>query len=139
MDWTPTVLELCGGAAAKHPDGTSLAPILHGDGTSLSRDLFWHFPCYIGGGGPCSAIRSGRWKLIEFFESKTVELYDLEKDPGESNDLADTESAKAADLLSKLHAWQQTTKAARPDQPNPAYNPAAVENRSGRQKRKPNP
>lgn len=139
MDWAPTVLELCGCAAAKHLDGTSLAPILHGGGTSLSRDLFWHFPCYIGGGGPCSAIRSGRWKLIEFFESKTVELYDLEKDPGESNDLADTESAKAAELLSKLHTWQQTTKAARPDQPNPAYNPAAVENRGGRQKRKPNP
>ena len=27
------------------------------------RDLFWHFPCSIGGGGPCSAIRSGDWKL----------------------------------------------------------------------------
>lgn len=138
MDWVPTVLELCGAAAGKNLDGRSLVPLLRGREAALPRDTFWHFPSYIGGGGPCSAIRSGNWKLIEFFESKTVELYDLTKDPGERNDLSHVDPQKSAELLAKLRAWQETTKAPRPHLPNPAYNPAAVEKQEGRQKHNPN-
>ncbi len=135
MDWVPTILELCKASEAKHIDGTSLVPLLRGKDAQLSRDTYWHFPCYIGGGGPCSAIRSGHWKLIEFFESNTVEVYDLNADPGENHDLASKETAQTAELLSKLRAWQKATKAFIPVTPNPSYNPAAVEERQGKRKK----
>jgi arylsulfatase A len=130
MDWFPTVMELANinPTPGNKPDGTSLVPILRGKTSSLARDLFWHFPCY-SGGKPSSAIRSGDWKLIEFFDSKTVELYDLAKDPGERHDLATEEPERAAAMLAKLHAWQETVKAPRPTDPNPAYDPASVRGR----------
>jgi arylsulfatase A-like enzyme len=82
MDWFPTVLELAGvqPPAAVKVDGQSLASILRGQSTTLDRDVFWHFPCY-SGGPPASAIRSGDWKLLEFFDTRNTELYHLADDP----------------------------------------------------------
>ena len=136
MDWFPTVLELAGqkAPAAADLDGKSLAPLLRDPTGKLERDLFWHFPCYIGGGGPCSAVRSGDWKLIEFFESGTTELYNLAVDPGEQRDLSASEPKRAAELLAKLRAWQSATGAPRPVQPNPNYD-AAVQPKRGRDER----
>ena len=115
-------------------DGVSLVPLLTAKETSLPRDLFWHFPCYIGGGGPCSAIRSGDWKLIEFFETKTTELYDLTEDPGEQRNLTATQPQRAAELLATLHARQKSTGAPCPSEPNPACDPNASPKR-GREER----
>jgi arylsulfatase A-like enzyme len=136
MDWYPTSLELAKVPIPKDQvlDGVSLVPLLTGKQTTLTRDLFWHFPCYIGGGGPCSAIRSGDWKLIEFFESKTTELYHLADDPGEARNLTSTNTREAEDLLTRLHAWQKATAAPCPAEPNPAYDPAAAPKR-GREER----
>ena len=56
--------------------------------------LYWHFPGYLGAGKdgwrttPAGAIRAGDWKLIEFFETGKIELYNLAEDIGEKNDLA---------------------------------------------------
>jgi arylsulfatase A-like enzyme len=133
MDWFPTVTELAGLAipGKLKVDGISLAPAALGKPQTIDRDVFWHFPCYIGGGGPCSAIRSGDWKLIEFFESGTSELYHLADDPGESKDLSAAEPEKSAELLARLHAWQAATKAPRPSEPNPAYDPSSAVKRGG--------
>jgi arylsulfatase A-like enzyme len=138
MDWYPTVMELAEIriSHAAEPDGRSLVPVLSGRAAKLERDVFWHFPCYTGGGGPCSAIRSGEWKLIEFFESGTSALYQLTADPGEMHDRSPSEPARAAELLARLHAWQAATGAPRPTQPNPAYDPNSVKQR-GNQGRRP--
>jgi arylsulfatase A-like enzyme len=133
MDWFPTVLELAGVKLPdKRPDGASLVPLLRDAAAKLDRDVFWHFPCYIGGGGPCSAVRSGDWKLIEFFESKSTELYNLAADPGEKNNLAASDPERAAGLLAKLRTWQESTGAPRPAQPNPNYDPNARPPRVGK-------
>lgn len=136
MDWFPTVLDLAGRNPAQSVDGRSLVPLLRNASAKLERDVFWHFPCYIGGSGPCSAVRSGNWKLIEFFESGTSELYDLSADPGESNDLTTTEPSRAKDLLAKLHAWQVATGAPRVFPPNPSFDPKLARKRdnNGRDK-----
>jgi arylsulfatase A len=140
MDWFPTVMDL---ARVKPPDsveldGVSLAPLLTGQSPTLDRDLFWHFPCYVGNTGPCSAIRSGDWKLIEFFESGKIELYHLASDPGESKDLQADEATRSSELLAKLHAWQSATGAPRPSTPNPAFDPTSTKKR-GKKGRAPSP
>ena len=86
-DVFPTLLDLCGLPArpGSHADGVSLAPALAGAGDGEPRDLFWHYPHYHGSGWtPGAAVRRGNWKLIEFYETGAVELYDLAADPGET-------------------------------------------------------
>jgi len=127
MDFFPTVLEWAGmdAASVKSIDGKSLVSLLEEHDKTIARDLFWHFPVYSGPTAPCSAIRSGDWKLLEFFESGQTELYDLSRDPGESHNLVADEPARAKELSDKLHAWQKSLGAPRPTLPNPAYDPAA--------------
>ena len=124
-DFYPTILELAGVPAVpqQHVDGVSLVPLLKSD--VLDREaIYWHYPHYSGGlgGRPSSAVRSGDWKLIEFFEDNRVELYNLRDDLGEQNDLAQANPEKAKALREMLHAWQKQIDAKFPT-PNPNYNP----------------
>ena len=81
-------------------------------GEALNRDsVFWHFPSYIGGGGPGSAMRKGNYKLVEHFETPRIELYDLASDPNESRDLAASEPELAGRLAAELRSWQDATGA----------------------------
>lgn len=90
IDFYPTLLEL---ADVKMPqgvniEGVSLAPAMQ-DKKIAPRSLYWHYPHYGNqGGDPSSIVREGDWKLIYYWEDKSVELYDLSKDPSEQNDLA---------------------------------------------------
>jgi hypothetical protein len=69
-------------------------------------------------------MRQGDWKIIEFFESQTLEIYDLSQDPGERNDFNASMPDKAKELAAALHAWQEETRAPRPTAPNPAFDPS---------------
>jgi arylsulfatase A-like enzyme len=135
IDLYPTLLDRAGLALppGQPLDGTSLVPLFAG-GTSLPRErLFWHFPCYVGRATPSSAVREGRFKLVEFFEDGgRTELYDLEADPHEERDLSAREPARAAALAHTLHGWQQATAAAIPRVANPAYDANAARPRGGR-------
>lgn len=134
IDLYPTLLELAGErrAAGGALDGMSLAPLLRGGKQPTRPRLFWHFPCYVGKATPASAVREGRFKLIEFFEDGGhVELYDLEADPGEQRNLAESMPDKAATLTKTLHEWQRQIAAAIPDGANPAYDPQAKRPQGG--------
>jgi len=124
-DFYPTILELAGLELnpARHPDGLSLVPLLEGR-QSLDREaVFWHYPHYHGSAWkPGAAVRAGPWKLIEFYEDNRVELYNLQDDLGEREDLADRHPAKKAELLDTLHDWQKRMDAKMP-RPNPNYRP----------------
>ncbi|MBL4644203.1 MAG: DUF4976 domain-containing protein, partial [Flavobacteriaceae bacterium] len=82
---------------------------------------------YEGGFEPASAIRSGDWKLIEFYEESRVELYNLKEDIGEYNDLANTHPEITKKLRIKLHAWRKKVNASEPT-PNPNFNPYETQN-----------
>jgi len=127
-DLAATMMELAEGPddARKALDGGSLLPLLMGRGTPERGAIFWHYPHYGNqGGSPGGAIRLGDWKLIEFYEDKRIELYNLEQDPGEQHDLAATEPVRVSELRQRLHAWRAALGAAMPT-PNPDYRPPAA-------------
>jgi arylsulfatase A-like enzyme len=135
IDLFPTLLEL---AEVPMPgnlpiDGKSLVP-LWGKGSLNRNALFWHFPCYIGQGGPSSAMRKGNFKLLEFFESETIELYNLDADPEEKNNLVGTKPTLAEELYAELKQWQRELTAPCPAEPNPDYEPSDV-HKKGRDQR----
>jgi arylsulfatase A-like enzyme len=126
IDVLPTFAELAG-VDHGEVDGVSLVQAFTGQGRLQREALYWHFPCYVGRGTPASAIRRGDWKLIEFFESQSVQLYNLADDPGETRDLSVSATERAQELHLQLRAWQDQTQAPRPITPNPDFDPRAAE------------
>jgi len=119
-DFYPTILELAGLPLMpkQHVDGVSLLPLLKG-GTLARGPLFWHYPHYSDQGGlPGGAVRDGDWKLVEWYEDNSIELYNLRDDPGEKNNLAAKNPAKARALLQMLHGWRASVGGKMPT-PNP--------------------
>lgn len=111
MDFFPTILDLAGLPSRPdlHTDGVSLKPLLQGKAIQ-DRPLLWHYPHYHGSTWtPGAAIRDGDWKLIQFYEYDSVELYNLKDDISESNDLSRSHPGKTAELLAKLKAMQKET------------------------------
>ena len=123
-DFYPSILEMAGlpQVDPQHADGVSIAPILKG-ASSLERDaIYWHFPHYSNHGmqPPAGAIRAGDYKLLEYYENNTVQLFNLKEDIGERNDLAKSNPAKAKELTAMLHAWRESVDAQMPSL-NPDY------------------
>jgi arylsulfatase A len=126
-DLPVTIAELCGLPKLEGLDGESLAGLLTEGRPLAPRPLFWHYPHYSNQlSKPAGAIRDGDWKLVEFFETGRLELFNLARDPSESNNLAEKEPAKLRELASKLTSWRVSVGARMPS-PNPDYaaNPQA--------------
>ncbi|MBK1855409.1 sulfatase [Verrucomicrobiaceae bacterium 5K15] len=135
LDLFPTLAKAAGAELPETYDGVDLRGVLGGEDLA-SRSLYWHFPCYLQSYGkkgmedarlpkwratPCSVIRHGDWKLIQYFEDNSVELFNLKADPSERNNLAKSQPEKAAALLKKLSSWQTETDADIPTEPNPDF------------------
>ena len=126
-DFYPTMLEMAGLPLMpeQHLDGLSMLPLLKEEG-SLDREvLYWHFPNYIGAGHPdpsrpLGVIRFRDWKLIESFEDGSLELYDLNNDPGETVNLADQNREMAEKMLDMMIRWREEVKVQMPEV-NPDY------------------
>ena len=127
VDLYTTLLELAQAPAPKQTlDGTSLVPLLKDpetkapDSTWDREAIFQHFPGYLGAGldtwrtTPVSTICLGHWKLMEFLEDGRLELYNLEKDISESENLAQANPEKANDLHARLVAWRSEIRAPMP-------------------------
>ena len=124
-DFYPTLLEMAGLPAMPDQalDGVSLVPAI--TGKPFERDpLFWHFPQYSNHGmqSPGGAVRAGDFKLLEYYENNTVQLFNLHEDIGEQNDLSQAEPDKVAELRIMLHTWRNEVLAQMPP-PNPDYAP----------------
>ncbi|WP_430813946.1 sulfatase [Carboxylicivirga sp. RSCT41] len=137
MDVYPSILELCGlKRKPKQPlDGQSLVALMQKDKPLKREALYWHFPIYLQGIHPVkdqardplfrtrpgSAMRMGKWKLHEYFEDGALELYNLENDPGEWHNLADSLPGIKKELHDMLVKWRFEMNAPVPDEHNPAY------------------
>jgi arylsulfatase A-like enzyme len=143
VDLPATFLEITQAPAPDQPrDGESLVALLKDPATSLKRTaIYQHMPGYLGAGKdtwrstPVGVIVQGDWKLMEFFEDGRLELYDLGKDLGETNNLADTEPEKARELLGQLKAWRAEIGAAMPPPNDPSSAPVKKEKGKGKGKK----
>ena len=97
-------------------DGHNLLPLLKGKEKLKNRAVYWHYPNFafhrdnrLG-----SAIREGDHKLIHFYDTDSVELYNLKNDIGEKNDLSGKMPQLASRLKNKLKFWLQDSGAVMP-------------------------
>ena len=89
-DVLPTIADIAGLKTQEATDGISFLPTLLGKEQSQQKHdyLYWEFPAR----GGRKALRMGKWKTVLYNVNneslKTIELYNLEKDPGETNNIA---------------------------------------------------
>ncbi len=116
-DFYPTLLEMINLPALpkQHVDGKSFVPALKGKPHDRGP-IYWHFPHYSNHGyqSPGGAIRLGNYKLLEYYENGNVQLFDLEKDLGEQNDLSKAQPETTKKLLKMLQDWRREVDAKMP-------------------------
>lgn len=120
VDFFPTILEVSNinfNSDELIMDGKSIVPLFKANlsiPSSLEkRAIYWHFPHYSNHGlqSPGGAIRFGDYKLLDYFENNTLQLFNLSDDPGEQNDLAKKEPQIAAELKKMLDNWRKEVNA----------------------------
>ncbi len=141
VDFLPTFADVAGAPLPRWQDvdGRSFLPLLKGQDALQDRAIFWHYPLYLQGNGynlvvpihgtekmywratPSSVIRKGDWKLIQYFESDSVELYNVRDDIGEIDELSAAFPEKVDSLLAELKRWQKETRAVIPTELNPDF------------------
>ncbi|MEM1083116.1 MAG: sulfatase-like hydrolase/transferase [Verrucomicrobiota bacterium] len=96
------------GKATSQPDGRSLIPLLKGGTLPPRENLFFNDK------GQQAVIHQGRWKLLIepgwYLQTKekpgiAYELYDLQADPGETNNLAGSKPKLVKKLEALCQAW----------------------------------
>lgn len=101
--WFADFLPTAAAIAEVHPppglDGVSVVPLLEGrQGVRRRAPLYWEFHEL----GFRQAVRSGRWKAIRDGKTGAIELYDLRRDPGESQNLASKKPSMARRMTRQM-------------------------------------
>ena len=121
-DFFPTLLEMGGVSHYSVPqtiDGRSFMPLLNESGDpSADRSLIWNYPNVWGNEGPgislnC-AVRHGPWKLIYNYKTREKELYNIETDISEQDNLAPRWPKLVRKLSRELGRQLRKMKAQRP-------------------------
>lgn len=101
-DWLPALSHVAKASLGKHePDGRNIWPELTGDASAdPDREMYWKTP-------KMSAVRQGPWKLVVHQGGGTPELYDLENDFRETNNLAAKEPERIQALLTVMNKFQK--------------------------------
>ena len=138
IDLYPTFLAAAGNSSVKL-DGENLLPLFTGKTITTKRsNLYWHFPGYLNEPvirgrdsifrtRPATVLRKGNWKIHLYYEewllnggiknidkNNAVELYNLEEDEGERNNLALVNRKKRNELLNELLLWLKKEKVPQP-------------------------
>lgn len=124
VDFFPTFMEAANIKVPKDLplDGVSIVPTLT-NGVELERDaIYFHYPNYawhaknrLGG-----VIIEGDYKLLNWYDDDSVELYNLAKDFSEQNDLSKQNPELSDRLKRKLKLWLKDVDANMPIR-NPDY------------------
>ena len=134
IDYAPTI---CALAELTFPttDGQDLSAAWRGKPVVRDAPTFWEYgrdDSYLQPGleddrSPNLAVRDGRWKLLANADGSRVELYDMQHDEGERNNLAAAQPVVKERLLKELLAWQDSLPTF---DPTPAQKAAAVLSRN---------
>ena len=98
VDWMPTICKLAGVEipASHQPDGEDAGDILRGTSRQRAKPLMWEWRFRILGEpfhqSPRLAIREGEWKLLLNPDRSRTELYQIEQDLTQLNNVADKAS-----------------------------------------------
>ncbi len=145
VDLMPTCLEAAGLRVPPMVQGSSLLPLAAGDAGDFRHEVFAEVTYHLLF-TPMRAIRTSKYKYIENLNSTPTgldqnkrfewaqkvaelpdqkccvprppeELFDLEKDPHEQNNLAESDEHADVkkDLIKRLHAWRERTDDPYPD------------------------
>ncbi len=95
-------LQEANGLAITPMQGTSLRPAFSGKPLERGKPLFWEHEGN-------RAMRDGKWKLVARGHNGPWELYDIEDDRTETNNLIDRETEKADAMISAYEAWAVET------------------------------
>lgn len=103
-DVLPTVCEVIGADVPKGIDGISFLPTLLGKAHQKQHEyLYWEFhenPT------TAQAVRMGKWKAIRHSPHGQLELYDLNQDIGEQNNVADD----FPEIVTKMKSYLDNTR-----------------------------
>ena len=135
IDLFPTYIKLARTKIDKELDGENLLPLFKQTGSLKRESIYWHMPGYLDKSKsgardknfrtrPVSVIRKGKWKLHLYLEewildggiekidtNRAVELYNIDKDISEKNDLALQRKDVRDELLNDLLNWHECVKA----------------------------
>ena len=100
VDGLPTVVDMAGGQLDAKVAGGSLLPVLTEKGElDEERVIFWEHQGN-------RAIRQGDWKLVAA-QGGPWELYQMEGDRSELNNLIEVETARAEGMKERWQKWAQ--------------------------------
>ena len=103
LDIGPTLVDLAGGEPMPGIRGDSLRTFLDGDGSEEGwRDTAFAEFGLSRGDAPARMVRRGPWKLNHYHGYDRPQLFNIDEDPGEWNDLA--QDPAYADIRDELHA-----------------------------------
>lgn len=124
VDVMPTVLDLVGASIPAAVQGTSLLPLGRGGKLDLLAFGETWYPRYHYGWSELTAVRDGRYKFIA---APRRELYDTQRDPGETEDLSAANPRTADALERALREMAARTSASAPAQAPRSVDPEAEE------------
>ena len=108
-DMLPTCCEIADVPVPSDCDGLSMLPALLGKSQQQKthKYLYWEI-------GSQQALRKDNWKLVRRWKGKTgqasIELYDLDNDISESNDISDEHPSIVKELLTIMKSARQNSK-----------------------------
>ncbi len=113
IDMSPTLCHFAGVPTEQNLDGLDRSDVLLGKPSARTKPVFWQYghPHAILKGGkpdfqsPTFSMREGRWKFLVNPDGSEAQLYDLETDEGETNNLLANEPERAAAMAEELAQW----------------------------------
>jgi arylsulfatase A-like enzyme len=93
QDFMPTFVEITNPKKTNQDNGISLLPIFEGKVPVSPNNLIWEFQldghwANMANGGFRQAIRIGKWKGVRYGVQTEMQLFDLDTDVGETNNVA---------------------------------------------------
>lgn len=116
FDLFPSICSILGIEIPENLDGVDKSQALLGNPVEMTAPIMWEYASNPGGSiqpgntdfhSPNLAIRDGDWKLLINADYSNPQLFNLKNDPGEKNNLAESEEDIVKVLADNVIAWRK--------------------------------